>query len=367
MTTVDNDSGLVLSDVEVTEFFGDKPIRWYQKACREGIIKALNDGIKRVIVVLPTGAGKTITVACSMSDQRVRDILGVKDGESMRVMFVSHKTRLLTQAEQAFADSSNVEIITQSMFSNIPAELIEKGWHITILDEGHHESCLSFQLQLEQLGEHPVIYITATPYRPDGLIIKANRLINPLSREQAVLEGYLAETELHSIVDTSAKDKTDMMQNVFSEFIEEMGQTMVFVRTKKEVQTISDFITKLGYKSVALLTQTDKQIDVILDQFSAGEVQFLINCNKISEGVDVKGCSDVVLAKQVGSYTLLNQIVGRAARPDSPCNVWEFVNPLSSKNLDTTVVVGTPKSHRLLFMRKGQWNKKHFNYTSNVR
>ena len=78
MTTVDNDSGLVLSDVEVTEFFGDKPIRWYQKACREGIIKALNDGIKRVIVVLPTGAGKTITVACSMSDQRVRDILDLK-------------------------------------------------------------------------------------------------------------------------------------------------------------------------------------------------------------------------------------------------------------------------------------------------
>jgi superfamily II DNA or RNA helicase len=360
-------SEAIFSDETIIEFYGEKAIRWYQAACREGIFQALTDKIKRVIVVLPTGAGKTITIACSLEDDRIRQLLGVTDDRPLRVLFVSHKNRLLTQAERAFVDATGIELITQSMFSEIPDEVVERGWDIAVLDEGHHESCLSFQLQLERVGERPIIYLTATPVRPDGLIIKANRIINPLSREQAVKEGYLAETYLHSIVDTSATNKTPMLREVIDKFGTEMGQTMVFVRTKNEVREVAAHLALRGYSAVALLEQNDKEVDRVLEAFSAGTVQFVVNCNKISEGVDVVGCSDVLLGRQFGSYTQLNQVIGRAARPDSDCNVWEFVNPLSGRNLDTTVVVGTPKSHRLIYKRKDAWNIEQFDYTSIVR
>ena len=72
----------------------------------------------------------------------------------------------------------------------------------------------------------------------------------------------------------------------------------------------------------------------------------------------------MLLGRQFGSYPQLNQVIGRAARPDSDCNVWELVNPLSGRNLDTTVIVGTPEYHRLISKEGGQWVEREFDYVT---
>ena len=41
-------------------------------------------------------------------------------------------------------------------------------------------------------------------------------------------------------------------------------------------------------------------------------------------------------------------------------SVWEFVNALSSTNLDTTEVVGLPQSHRLISKMNGQFEVRDF-------
>jgi superfamily II DNA or RNA helicase len=125
-------------------------------------------------------------------------------------------------------------------------------------------------------------------------------------------------------------------------------------------------LTANGYNAIAILNQGDREVDEILDGFSEGKVQFIVNCNKINEGVDVKGCTDVYLGRSYGSYPQLNQVIGRASRPDSDCRVWELVNPLSGRNLDTTVVVGTPERHRLISKKRGEWVEQEFDYVSHV-
>ena len=350
---------------QIDEMFGDKSLRWYQVASRNAVAINLAAGKKRILIVLPTGAGKTATIASSMSYQPIREALGVVDGRKMRVLFVAHNHRLLTQAEQTFAECSNVELILQSMFSELTPELIESGWDICVLDESHHESCSSFQYQLDKLGERPIVGLTATPNRPDGHLLKFDVIIDPISREQAVEEGYLAPTKIHSFVDVPSKDKISMLTDMFENFGHEMGQTLVFVKTKKEVHAITTTLSDLGYTAVGLLSQNDREMDEVLNSFSAGDIQFIVNCSRISEGVDVKGCTGVVLGRQIGSYPLLNQIIGRAARVDVPeCNVWELVNPLSSYNLDTTTIVGTPELHRLVSKEGGKWVERHFDYIS---
>jgi superfamily II DNA or RNA helicase len=344
------------------EYFGDARMRWYQIATGNGIVQAIKQMYKRIKVILPTGAGKTITVAYTVCQQELRDYFGLKDDEKLKVIFISHRHRLLTQAERTFASAVGVEIICHSMFAPITDEMVAYGWHLTILDEGHHESCLSFQYQLERLGERPILEITATENRPDKLLVKADITINFLSRAQAVAEGYLAETELESIVDYSDEDKTELFTEMVDNFGHLFGQTMVFVATKAEVGTVTQALIDRNYKAVGLLDQSGKETDKILDDFSEGAIQFVVNCNKISEGVDVKGCTDVFLARQIGSYTMLNQIIGRAARPDSRCHVWELIDPFKANNLDTTIVVGTPKSHNLLYKRKGAWVSSPFQY-----
>ena len=349
------------AELNIEEYFGEAPLRWYQIAARNAVIKALSEGEKRILVELPTGSGKTITVACTMGAPEILKALDIKD-RKIRVLFVAHKHRLLTQAESTFAADSNVELITHSMFADLTPEIIEAGWDVCILDECHHEGCSTFQYHLEKLGTRPIIGLTATKDRADGLLIKFDVIINPISREQAVEEGYLAETSIHTFVDVPSKDKINVLTDILTNFAHQMGQTMVFVKTKKEVTAVHNILVGMGFVSEAVLAQSERELNRILEDFSAGKVQFIINCNRISEGVDVKGCTDVVLGRQFGSYPQLNQVIGRAARPDSDCNVWELINPLSGKNLNTTVVVGTPNFHRLVSKEGGKWVERQFDY-----
>ena len=355
-----SDTNIQLDEIE---YFGEKEMRWYQVAARNEAIAALAAGEKRILIVQPTGSGKTITIAATMGSKEILDALNIV-GRKIRVLFVAHKHRLLTQAEETFAADNNVELIIQSMMSDIPEDITEAGWDVCVLDESHHEGCSSFQYHLEKLGEFPIIGLTATPDRLDGCIIKFDYIINPISREQAVQEGWLAETSIHTFVDVPSKEKVDVLSDIFTNYAHQMGQTMVFVKTKKEVTSLTTVLKGLGYEAIGVLSQSERELNTILNEFSDGNVQFIVNCSRISEGVDVKGCTDVVLGRQVGSYALLNQIIGRAARPDSDCNVWELINPMSGRNLDTTVVVGTPASHRLVSKERGAWVERQFEYVT---
>jgi superfamily II DNA or RNA helicase len=347
-----------------TEFYGERELRWYQIAARNQLVDHLNNGIKRIVVELPTGAGKTLTFAASMSYQPLREALNVEAGRPVRVLFIALTHRLLTQAEQTFTGESNVELILQSAFSDIPESVIKRGWDVTVIDECHHESIASIQYKLEQLGDKPIIGLSATVDRADGSLIKFEQFINPISREQAVAEGYLAETDLYSFVDAPEKDKSEIVMDILNSYHDKMDKTLVFMRTKKEAVLITEHLRTLGHNPVCLDKQSSTEVNTILNGFSDGTYDFLVNCNKLGEGIDVRGCTSVLLGRTVGSYPLLSQIVGRASRPDSPCRIWEIINPLSGSNLDTSVVVGTPNMHKLIYRKSQQWIEEEFDYTS---
>ena len=349
------------SESELVEFFGDKQIRWYQHAIKGGVLNALSRGVRRVLIGSPTGTGKTLTTAVILNSPELHKVLGIPD-RKLRVVFLAHLHRLLTQAERIFADSMNVEVRMATPFKQVADSDID--WcDLIVIDECHHEAMMSIQYQLDRITTVPILGLTATPDRSDGLLIKFEEIISPISRDQAVTEGWLAETSIWSIVDLSPRYKVPIVKSILDQYAHTMGPTIVFMRTRAEVREVADHITKLGYRCEALLTQSNEDLDIILDEMTEGKVDFVVNCAKIGEGVDVPCCSSIILGRQLGSYTLLNQIVGRAARPDSECNVYELINPLST-NLDTTVVVGTPKRHLLCSQEvDGSFSEQEFDYT----
>lgn len=363
MTDEVMDDEVVETSEDLVVMYGDKQIRWYQLAALRQTEAALARGVKRILVVLPTGAGKTITSGLIFSSDEIKKSLKIKPGKKLRLLFVSHKHRLLTQAEQAYADAIGVEFIPQSAFSDIPKDLV---WDIACIDEAHHEAMATIQYHLDRMGRKPIIGLTATPDRADGMLIKFEVIVEPISREQCVAEGWLAKTYLNSIIDTPHADKVPVAKMIFDTFGHEFEQTMMFFRTKAEVRDMHQYMVMQGKSAIAILDQSNKELDNLLNDFSKGNVQFLLNCNKINEGVDVKGCTDVFLGRSYGSYPQLNQVIGRAARPDSDCRVWELINPLSGRNLDTTVVVGTPERHRLISKRHGEWIEQDFDYVSGM-
>jgi DNA repair protein RadD len=357
-----SDKVLEQNEINIDEFYGEKELRWYQIAARNQCIKSIENGKKRILIVLATAAGKTLTIACTLGSPELKRILNVQD-RKLRILFIAHNSRLLTQAERTFADENNVELILQSMMTLVPQDIIDAGWDITVIDEAHHEACSSMQLQLESIvGDKPIIGLTATPDRADGCIIKFEEIISPISREQAVKEGYIAETYLNTIVDGSERSKAEITIDILNEYAHKMNGTLIFAKTKKEVSTINAHIEKMGYKSIALLDQSAEEMDDILDSFSRKEVQFIVSCQRLSEGTDVKNCETIIISRAIQSYALLNQIIGRAARPDCDCNVYEIVNPLTKDNLDSTCIVA-PIEHKIIFQERGKWVEEFFDYT----
>lgn len=349
----------------VEEFYGDKPLRWVQLACRNGAIQAIEEGIKTILIVLPTGVGKTITIACTIDCNEIRTALKIEGDRPIKVLFVAHIHRLLTQAERTFAEANNIELMLRTPFTKIEQQDID-DCDIIILDEAHHEAMASIQYQLDSIRRKPLIGLTATEDRSDGMVIKFERIIKPITREYAVRKGWLAETSLWSFIDTSGRNKVMIAKQIMSQYHTIMGKTIVFVKTRAELAEIHQHALNLGRKSVALLNQTPQELDRILDGFSSNEYDFIVNCSKIGEGIDVKGCTSVMLMKQFRSYTQLNQYVGRAARPDSECYVFELINPLKGNNLDTTIVTGTPKQHLLCSWNsiENKFNEFEFEYTN---
>jgi superfamily II DNA or RNA helicase len=347
--------------IDINEFYGDKELRWFQIAARNQTNMALAEGKKRILITIPTGGGKTLTIACTICSDELKHILNVHD-RPLRVLFIAHNHRLLTQAEKTFIKDSDIELTLQSMMSEIPEKVIKKGWDIAILDEAHHESCLSMQYHLENMNA-PLIGLTATQDRNDGMMLKFDAFVEPITRSEAVEQGYLASTYLNTFVDGSERSKVEIIKDILDNYAHEMNGTIIFVRTKVEVAQIADYIIKLGYPAVGLLEQSHTEVDNILNSFSDGHVQFLVCCQKLSEGIDVKGCHSVVIGRTVASYQLLNQMIGRASRPDCPCHIYEIVDPLSKDNIDTTAVVGIPESHKLIYFSRGKWCEEYFDYT----
>lgn len=338
-----------------------KQARWYQMEGVAGVEKALKDGHRRICLIMPTGAGKTHSSRLVFESDTVREICGVPEGQPLRVLFVAHIHRLLEQAKREY-EGDKVKLILQSAYSEVPEEVISDGWDMVCIDEAHHEAMHTYQDQLEIIAGTPILGLTATADRDDGKLIKFSAMVEPISRVQAVREGYLAPSVIRTIIDESGDDKREILTDLLNQYAHRMGQTLIFVMTHVEVNHVANVLKELGYSVVALISQTGAEATAILDRFSRKEVQFVVNCARIDEGIDVLGCTDVVLGRQYGSKRMLNQTIGRAARPDCSCNIWELVDPLETQYTAKTIVQEVKEQSLIYFdHQNGVWIEQDFN------
>ncbi len=341
----------MLNEEQVVEMYGDKEARWFQLTVRNEVRAALADGKRRICIIQPTGTGKTISSGLVLLDDEIRELLGVKN-RHLRVLFVSHRRRLLTQAESTYAHIEHLDIILHSMMS----ELDEKvQFDLVVIDECHHEATLSLQHQLERITKAPIIGLTATPDRNDGRLCKFDHFIEPITREEAVAQGFLAESDIFTFCDSPSRTHVEISLDIIKDHHKAMGQQMVFCRTKEEGQEILNGIRAMGLTGELLVDISEKELNQKLGEFERKEHQFSVSCMKLGEGVDVKGCEGVLIARTLKSHGLLNQIIGRAARLGSDCRIYEIINPLSDSNISAVDIVGVPRSHTFFYRVRGEW------------
>lgn len=349
-----------IAPLPLIEYISKTP-RYYQANTANQVATHLENGYKRIMVKSPTGTGKTLISKLIALSVRFREALGLKDpNEKLKVLYIANKHRLNRQAIEEYEENESVELIVQSAFSDIPESTISNNWHVTFIDETHHEAMMSIQLLLDKLSDKPIIGFSADDVRADGLLLKFEKVVESISSEEAAQRGYIEKVGINSIIDTGKTDKTDLACEILSMYHSYMGNTIIFFRTEREVIKTTKFLRKLGC-SVAMLTSksNEKDMDKLLDKLSRGEIQFLVNCQKVGEGVDTQNVTDVFLARSFNSAPEKRQFIGRAIRPDSPCASWELANPLIDQ-VSSKSVVGCTKYERLIYKKKGEWIESLF-------
>lgn len=153
-------------------------LRPYQKEAKDAILKQWGDGVKKVLLVLPTGCGKTIVFA-KVTEDCVR--------QGRRVLILAHRGELLEQAADKIHKATGLvcavekaeETCLGSWFRVVVGSVqtmmrekrlsrfAENYFDTIIIDEAHHCLSDSYQKVLSHFPGAEVLGVTATPDRGD--------------------------------------------------------------------------------------------------------------------------------------------------------------------------------------------------------
>ena len=350
-------------------------LRPYQQESISAILSARRQGIKRMVVCLPTGAGKTVIFSHLASIAQ------------RRVLVLAHREELLTQAQdklqRALGQRGSVEIEQADQSASLSAKIVvaslrslrserlkrlisEDNFGLVIYDECHHAVASDNQRILRELGafddtfDGTLVGFTATTKRADGLgldeVFEAlvySRTLQDMIRDQYLvpLRGYRISTatSLEGIdgrgdfpIDELG-ERVDIQERngLVARSIQELARdrrTICFCVTVRHAENLAQTLRECGVPA-AMIHGEMKSVERsrVLSDFREGTLQVLTNVGVLTEGFDDPEVSCVAMARPTRSEAMYIQCVGRGMRlfeGKKDCIILDFVD-LSALNLIT--------------------------------
>lgn len=320
-------------------------LRPYQQESKEAIFHEWDKGVKKTLLVLPTGTGKTI-VFSKVAEECV------KNGD--RVLILAHRGELLEQASDKINKSTGLMCATekaeetcigswfrvvvgsvQSLMRETRLKKFKNDYFDTIIvDEAHH--CLSdgYQRVLGYFNESKVLGVTATPDRGD--MRNLGEFFESLAYEytlpKAIKSGYLVpikaltlplKMDLSSVGVQSGDLKVSDLGNVLDPYLiqiaEEMKKvcltrkTVVFLPLVKTSQKFRDILNENGFSAAEVNGESTDRKEVLSD-FENGRYNVLCNSMLLTEGWDCPSVDCIVVLRPTKVRSLYSQMVGRGTR-----------------------------------------------------
>lgn len=320
-------------------------LRDYQEEARTAIANEWEKGVKKTLLVLPTGCGKTIVFSKVVEDR-------VKLGE--RVLILAHRSELLDQASDKLAKATGIFTATEkaeqsclnSWFRVVvgsvqtlqrPKRLaqFDKDYFDTIVvDEAHHCISDSYQRVLDHFSNANVLGVTATPDRGDmrNLGSYFESLAYEYTLPKAIKNGYLSpikaltiplELDLSAVSMQSGDFKASEVGTALDPYLEQIAdemlkyctdkKTVVFLPLVKTSQKFRDILNEKGFKAAEVNGDSKDRADV-LDDFSKGKYNVLCNSMLLTEGWDEPSVDCIVVLRPTKVRSLYSQMVGRGTR-----------------------------------------------------
>ncbi len=321
-------------------------LRTYQEEARSAIQSQWAGGIKRTLLVLPTGTGKTIVFSKIIEDE-------VRDGG--RALVLAHRGELLTQAADKLAVSTGlgcaVEKAEESclgswyrvvvgsvqtlMRESRLAQFAPDFFDVIIVDEAHHVLADSYMRVLDHFDAR-VLGVTATPDRSDmrNLGSYFESLAYEYTLPRAIKEGYLSRISAQTIPlkldltgvsvqagDFKPADLDTALDPYLHQIADEMlaagcmeRKTVVFLPLIKTSQKFRQILADKGFSAAEVNGKSDDRAEVLAD-FESGRYDVLCNSMLLTEGWDCPAVDCIVVLRPTKVRSLYCQMVGRGTRP----------------------------------------------------
>lgn len=320
-------------------------LRPYQEEARKAIEGQWESGVRKTLLVLPTGCGKTIVFAKVTEDQ-------VRKGD--RVLILAHRGELLEQAADKIAKSTKLGCATEKaeqtclgswfriVVGSVQSLMREKRlsqfpedyFNTIIIDEAHHCISDSYQKILNHFSGAKILGVTATPDRGD--MRNLGEVFDSLAYEytlpKAIREGYLSPIKALTIPltldlsgvaiqsgDFKAGDVATALDPYLYQIADEMAnycrgrKTVVFLPLVKTSQKFRDILNEKGFRAAEVNGESKDRAE-ILEAFENGEYDVLCNSMLLTEGWDCPSVDCVVVLRPTKVRSLYSQMVGRGTR-----------------------------------------------------
>lgn len=305
--------------------------------------------LRRGIVVLPTGAGKTIMAA-----------LDTVQAGAERILFLVHREEILKQAKKEFnrvrgddpdkygyvignRKDFDAEIILSTVQTASRPKNLDKLTKIpfdyVIVDECHHANAPSYLRVLEALDAKFILGLTATDFRGDGKKVPAvfgDNVIYRMALKEAIERKLVVPVLYYGLYDNidyskikfgpygyreNDLNKTLIIDErdraIIERFKEKCGarQAIGFCASVKHVHSMVDKFNKAGISAVGVTYGMDKASrKKRFDDFAAGKYRVLFAKDILNEGVDFPNVGAVLFLRPTYSKTVFMQQLGRGLR-----------------------------------------------------
>lgn len=355
-------------------------LRDYQQEAIQSAMQARREGFRRLLICLPTGAGKTVIFSelCRIATQNV--------------LVLAHREELLQQARSKIAQmtenkikisieqgdmhsSSDAKVVVASIRSlrsdRLQALQKRHNFGLIIYDECHHAAADDNKRVLEELGAFDpdwtgtLIGFTATTKRADGIGLE--KVFEAIVYDRSVLdmikEGYLVNlrgyrintsAELYNLLgdDEALEEEVDIESRnaLVARSIQELARdrrTIVFCVTVLHAINMAKALNGLGIATGVIYGDMprEKRTQVLKD-FRAERLQCLTNVMVLTEGFDDPGVSCIAMARPTKSESLYAQCIGRGARlfeGKEDCIVLDFVDLSDLSLVNLPSLFGLPR------------------------
>ena len=320
-------------------------LRPYQQEAKESIFNEWNKGVKKTLLVLPTGCGKTIVFAKVTEDC-------VSQGD--RVLIMAHRGELLDQAADKIHQATGLGCATEKaeescrdswyriVVGSVQTLMREKRlnqfsqdyFDTIIIDEAHHCLSSSYQRVLGHFSEARVLGVTATPDRGDmrNLGQYFESLAYEYTLPKAIKSGYLVpikaltvplKMDLSSVGVQSGDFKVSDIGTALDPYLYQIAEEMlkyckdrkivVFLPLVKTSQKFRDILNTKGFKAAEVNGESNDRAKVLKD-FDEGKYNVLCNSMLLIEGWDCPSVDCIIVLRPTKVRSLYSQMVGRGTR-----------------------------------------------------